>query len=123
MVHAHVNDGEHQVVRSPDAPRSPTPIFSKFGGDTELAAFIQFVNRLRSVPGVEKIRCATGGDRVHLWILTRTEDLEANKQIFRLEQDFRAAQVMAPIALRVIPLSEVAEEDLPPAEQLYPETA
>jgi hypothetical protein len=111
------------MVRTPSGARQPTPIFARFGGDPELAAFIQLVNRLRGVPGVAKIRFATGGDRVHLWVLTATEDLEANKQIFRLEQDFRAAQEMSPIALRVIPLSEVAEDDLPPAEQLYPETA
>lgn len=108
------------VAERSGGTRQPVPLQSRLPRDPSFVDFFTFVHRVYEVPGVEKVKFAGTGERAHIWVLTADEDFERDREIFRLERVFRAERPNVPIEVHLVPLSEISEEDLPPADQLLP---
>jgi hypothetical protein len=73
----------------------------------------EFLQRIFELPSVDRIRFQQRGDLVHLWVCTRTEDLQDNARVFELQREFRRDHPDILFDLDLLPLDEVDEGDIP----------
>jgi hypothetical protein len=90
---------------SPDELRSLGPILRLLGG-------------VWSIESVQKIALSAAAGHVDVWVLTRDEVIEDTERIAQFEREYRNAVSPLPFELHVVPLSEVDESALPPAETI-----
>src|SRR6476659_8267293 len=83
-----------------------------------LPALLRFVGAVWTIESVQKIKYSSDGWQIDLWILMREEVLEDARRIFILEDDLRQKLGTFPFEVNDVPLSEVPERNLPPAELL-----
>lgn len=83
-----------------------------------LQAFVRFLSAVRSIESVRRVACSSVGPELYVWVLMCEENLSDADRIYLLERDFRQQAGLVPVEVRVIPLSEVDERSLPPAETI-----
>ena len=80
-----------------------------------IRAFARLFSAICPLTSVQKVTLSSGEGKLDLWVLlTRDED-----RIYLLEREYRQRAGVFPLDLHVIPLTEVDERNLPPAEALF----
>jgi hypothetical protein len=84
-----------------------------------MQALLRFLSAIRSIPSVQRIAFSAGSGQFDLWVMMSQEVLEDAERILLHERALRQRTGLFPFNVNLIPLSEVDEENLPPAEVLF----
>ena len=84
-----------------------------------IRAFARLFSAICPLTSVQKVTLSSGEGKLDLWVLLTREAPEDEDRIYLLEREYRQRAGVFPLDLHVIPLTEVDERNLPPAEALF----
>jgi hypothetical protein len=104
------------AVAVPESERSRDGLGARSGS---FGAIARLLGGICAIESVRKVKLSTEGEQVDLWVLVGEENWEDESRIWRLERSYRAAVAPPAFELHFVPLSEIDEAVLPPAETIF----
>jgi hypothetical protein len=78
-----------------------------------LASMMELLGRLQHIPLVNRIGFTRGVEVLHMWVLFRTEEVEAMREALEAERQLLGNSGPIPIDFYYLPLDELRPETLP----------